>query len=408
MNYVGFTPHADQREKINLIEQDEVKYIVLTTGRQWGKTLLGMNLLLKWALENPKSTLMWVSPIYKQSKNVLGMLSNAILGTPIVESINRSDMEVYLINGSKILFRSAERADNLRGATLDYLVVDEAAFIADEVWDLVLKQTTMVKGKKVLFISTPRGKNFLFNLYLKGLDESQPLYLSLKGTSYDTPYISKEELDEAKTALPTDVFAQEILAEFIDTGGEVFKDIDTFCTLPTFQAPISSKKYYAGLDLGRTNDWSVLTILDEDGNVVDIYRERQKSWDYIVERVVERVKRYNATLLVEVNNIGDVIYEQIKKRYTNADPFVTTNSSKQNIIEDIIYATNEGNLRLPTGDTFPPLYSELKAFSFEYSPRTRQVRYEAQGGHHDDCVMSLAIAYNALKQKKTKGTYYVY
>ena len=404
----GFTPHADQRRVINTIDENpEAKFITLVTGRQWGKTLLGINLLLKWSLETPGSSLMWVSPIYKQSKKVLEDIGAVIGGSSIVKSINKSDMEIIFTNKSRILFRSGEREDNLRGNTLDYLIIDEAAFIKDEVWDTVLKQTVMVKGKRVLFISTPKGKNFLYSLSIRGEDPDQHKYLALKGTSYDTPYISKDELDEAKETLPEDIYKQEILAQFIDSGGEVFKDIDTYCILPNWIQP-SSKKHYAGLDLGRANDYTVLTILDEDGKVVKIYRDRMKPWLEIVTNVINEIKKYNTTLFVEVNNVGDVIYEQIKKEHYNTHPFITTSNSKQNIIEDLIYGLNNQNLILPSPTLFSPLHQELKTFTFEYSPKNRTIKYGAQQGHHDDTIMSLAIAYNCLKQKKTTGSYYVY
>ncbi len=408
MEVIGFTPHPDQRRVIDSIENSEAKYITLTTGRQWGKTMLGMNLILKWSLTTPKSSNMWVSPVYQQSKRVMDLIHNAIAGTNIIKSINRSEMVIELNNGSSILFRSAEREDNLRGHTLDHLIVDESAFIKDAVWDTVLKQTTLVKGRRVLFISTPKGKNFLYSLHIRGMDETQKSYLSLKGTSYDTPYITKEELDEARDTLPEEVYKQEILAEFLDNGGEVFNNIDRYCTIPQWSDPQGGKNYYAGLDLGRTNDYTVLTIFDENGNVVFIWRERQKSWDYIVGQVLNYVKKYKANLMVEVNNIGDVIYEQLKNQYQNTDPFVTRNDSKQNIIEDLIYGLNKGDILLPSQQLFSPLYNELRVFSFDYSPKTRRITYKAKEGHHDDCVMSLAIGYNCLKQKKTKGSYYVY
>ena len=186
----GFTPHADQRRVINTIDENpEAKFITLVTGRQWGKTLLGINLLLKWSLETPGSSLMWVSPIYKQSKKVLEDIGAVIGGSSIVKSINKSDMKIIFTNKSRILFRSGEREDNLRGNTLDYLIIDEAAFIKDEVWDTVLKQTVMVKGKRVLFISTPKGKNFLYSLSIRGEDPDQHKYLALK-EHLTTPLIS--------------------------------------------------------------------------------------------------------------------------------------------------------------------------------------------------------------------------
>lgn len=409
MKVKGFTPHPDQREKINLIEQGEEKYIVLTTGRQWGKTMMGVNMILKWALTKQNQKCMWVSPIYKQSKNAFEILTKALGGTPVLKKEpNISELEITLINGSRILFRSAERPDGLRGHTLDYLIVDEAAFIKDEVWDKVLKPTVLVKGKKVLFISTPKGKNFLYSLNQRGLDPDQKSYLTLRGTSYDTPFISADELNEARQTLPEEVFKQEIMGEFIDSGGEVFKDLDQYCILKEWSSKSSGRKYYGGLDLGRSEDYTVLTIMDDTGKVVYIYRDRHKSWDELVGNIVRICKEYDCQLGIEVNSIGDVIYEQVRNKYNKVHPFVTTTSSKTNIIEDLIYASNERSIQVPTSELFPALYNELKVFTFEYNPKTRNIRYGAMSGHHDDCVMSLAICYNTLKQKKTSGSYYVY
>jgi len=133
----GFTPHKHQKKVIKEIENPDVKYVVLTTGRQYGKTILAQNLLLKWGLTNPKSVLMWVSPVYSQSRKVFQDLIKAIQHTDLLEEINKTNLTIKFINGSVIHFKSAERADSLRGMTLNYLIIDEAAFIKDNVWNLV-------------------------------------------------------------------------------------------------------------------------------------------------------------------------------------------------------------------------------------------------------------------------------
>ena len=102
------------------------------------------------------------------------------------------------------------------------------------------------------------------------------------------------------------------------------------------------------------------------------------------------------------------LFEELKKRVNKTEAFVTSNSSKQEIIEDLIYALNEGLIQLPNRDVYAPLYQELGTFSYEYSLKTRKVKYGALEGAHDDTVMSLALAYHTLKKRKTKGTYYVY
>jgi hypothetical protein len=152
----GFTPTKKQKEIIDACLSKNVKYIVGCFGRQSGKSFTAMNLLLKWALEDNGSVGMWVSPVYSQARKVFEDLEKAMDGSPIIVSKNKSNYDMNLINGSKILFRSAERGDTLRGYTLDYLICDEAAFIDDNIWNEILKPTILVKGKKALFISTPK------------------------------------------------------------------------------------------------------------------------------------------------------------------------------------------------------------------------------------------------------------
>lgn len=402
-----FDPHPDQRKKIQEIQQKDPKFIILKVGRQWGKSMTALNLLLKWVLEKDKSVGLWVAPIYAQSKKVFEEMVSSMVDTGLVKKIDKSDLFVRFINGSVIYFRSAERPDNLRGMTITHLVVDEAAFIKDDVWSQVLRPTTLVKGEKVLFISTPKGKNYFYELYNRGLSEDYPEYLSLHGTSFDTPFISKEELEEAQRSLPEHIYRQEILAEFIDDGGSVFTDLDKVCVLRQYRQPQPNQKYYGGIDWGRMNDYTVLTILDDQGELVYQYRERQKSWDIIVSEVSTILKQYKPQVYSEINSMGDVLHEQLRKQYPTAQPFLTTNDTKQEIIEDLIMSVNEEKIKLPNKDLNLTLYNELSQFTYEYSSRTRKIKYGAPNGLHDDTVMSLAIAYHALKKKINHGRYVV-
>ena len=104
------------------------------------------------------------------------------------------------------MFRSTERPDTFRGYTLQYLVIDEAAFVADKVWTEILKPTILVKGKKCVFCSTPKGKNWFYSLHLRGLDEDQPMYRTVSAKMSDNPYINKEEIEESRRTLPEDIY----------------------------------------------------------------------------------------------------------------------------------------------------------------------------------------------------------
>lgn len=403
----GFTPHKKQRELVNICLDNTIKYIVACTGRQFGKTFLSVNIMLKWALETNNSLTMFVAPIYAQSKKVFEELTKLLDGTELTTSINKSELEISFINGSKIIFKSAEREQNLRGYTLDYLVIDEAAFTKDNVWKEVLRPTVLVKGKKVLLISTPKGRNWFYEMAMRGLNEDYPQYKTFQATSFDTPYITKEELEEAKNTLPEHIYRQEILAEFIDDGGSVFNNLNQHSTITQYPKLNKDEKYYGGLDFGRQNDYTVLTIINSKGEVVYHYRERQKSWDIIISELTNILKQYNPIVFAETNGIGDVLYDNLKKKYSKIHPFTTTNDSKQNLIEDLIMSFNEGKVKIPTKELNPSLIQELSVFTYEYSTRTRKIKYNAPNGFHDDCVISLALSYHSFKKKLTHAQYVV-
>ena len=397
-----FKPHLKQRECIDRIESSGCKYITIDCGRQFGKSLLAMNLLLKWCLENDNSVGFWVSPIYSQAKKVFDELAKALKDTGLITSLNRTEVWIKFNNGSKIHFKSGEKPDNLRGYTLDFLVMDEAAFMRDEVWNEILRPATLVRGKRILFISTPKGKNYFYTLYNRGTSEDNPDYLSLKYTSYDTPFITKDEIDEAKNSLPDDIFRQEIMAEFIEDGGEVFRNFSQSQLINRWKEPVESEKYWAGIDLGRQNDFTVVTIVNNFNEICMIYRERRNNWSNIVDSIVNILKKYNAKAIVEVNSIGDVIFEQIYTRHRKIEAFHTTNTNKEEIINNLIVQINDQTLLLPTKELFEPLDTELRVFTFEYSTKSRKIRYFAPAGHHDDCVMSLAFALESKRNNVAK------
>ena len=226
MTVTGFSPHKVQAELLQSIVGGKEKYHIASIGRQFGKSMMGMNLALYWGFNDSPCKILWVSPVYSQANKVQKELMSAIAASGIVKSNNYSSSELELKNGSTIYFRSAERYDNIRGMTLDYAIIDEAAFIKDDAWSEAIKPTLLVRGKKVLFISTPKGKNWFYELFQYGQSDDYPNYKSYKGSSYDTPFISVDEIDDAKRTVPELIFKQEYLAEFIDGGGEVFANID--------------------------------------------------------------------------------------------------------------------------------------------------------------------------------------
>ena len=400
----NFVPHRKQQEFIDAILGGKEKFITITASRQTGKSLLAMNLVLYWAINNGPCKILWVAPVYAQVSKVHKEIVEAITSSGIISNNNYSENYLELKNGSVIYFRSAERYDNIRSLTCDYGVLDEAGFMKDEAWTAAIRPVFAVKGKKVIFISTPKGKNFFYNLYQLGLSLDNPRYLSMSATCYDTPYLSIEEIDDAKKTLPESIFKQEYLAEFIDGGGSVFQNISKNY-FDAYTNPVG--KVFCGIDLAKQNDFTVATFIDTQGKVIHIYRANHKEWGTMVAEILVLVKKYGATVLIEVNSIGDVIYELFKKQWNDTHPFVTSNSSKQEIVEGLILDFNEGSVKIPSNELNPVLTNELEIFTYDYNPKTRSIKYGHPQGLHDDTVLSLCLGNYARKKMKSYGTYAV-
>ena len=404
MIVTGPSLHAGQHRAVELLK-GPAKYVTVVAPRQVGKTFLSLQSLLYWSINDPGSTIFFCSPTYQQAKKPMEELYDAIQSSGIVKSYNRSDFKIELKNGSQILFKSTERADNLRGYTGDYMVVDEAAYQGEEVWGSVLRPIMLVRGKKVLFISTPKGNNWFKKMYDAGQDKDQTNYASCRMHYSENPYLDVAELQEAKRSLPEHIFKAEYEGSFVDSGATVFGDLEKNVYLGDWMKPVG--KVYCGIDLGRADDYTVATFMDSNGTVIDIYRENKQDWSIMVSQILERIRKWNATVMIEVNSIGDVVFEMIKKQYQDTHPFVTSNKSKNDIIEGLAVDLNNVEVRIPSETLFPPLQFELSIFEYEYSPKTRTLRYNAPAPFHDDCVMSLAIANYNRKQNRHLGTYAV-
>ena len=385
-----YTPHANQTLIHNSINNEPYKYYVLNIGRQWGKSLLGVNQALYWLFNIPNIKVGWVSPVYKQCKKVFNDIDLAFSDSQFVfKDRNRTDLYYRSHKNSIIQFYSSENYDTIRGETFDFLLCDETSMQQEQAWNEVLRATVLVRGRKVIFLSTPKGKNWFFGLH--SLDGVNPQYKSFTMTSYDNPLIKRNEIDDARLTLPDHIFRQEYLAEFIDGGSNLFGEV-------RYEDNISGTKFFGGLDVARAEDYTVLTIYNENGQMVFIERWRHDSWANIVRVVATIIDKYNARTFVEINSIGDPIFEMLQKIIktpSNLEPFATTSKSKQDIIEQLVIANQSREV------TFLPvewLRKEFLVFTYEYSPKTRSIKYAAPSGFHDDGIMSAAIGYEAYKK----------
>lgn len=247
---------------------DEHRFRVLDAGRRFGKSVLARMIVLKWATD--KQGLYWiVSPTYRQNKNIHWRDFKKEIPKEWITKTNESELSVTLKNGSIIELKGAENPDSLRGVKLRGLVVDEVASIKnwDWLWHEVLRPTLTDYEAPALFISTPKGFNHFHDLFNMGQGDDE-MYKSWRFTSYDNPYIPKEELDQAKLELTDDAFAQEYMADFRKHTGLIYKDFDReLHVIEPFYVP-EDWQVFRGIDFGSRNPTAcVWGAVDNDNNV---------------------------------------------------------------------------------------------------------------------------------------------
>jgi len=402
MEAVGFRPHRGQQKVIDTIVGTPEKYITVVSPRQVGKSLLLVNLILYYGINDKGTKIGVITPIYQQARKLMEDLYEAIKDSGIVEATNFSNFEIKLKTGSKIYFRSSEREDGLRGYTFDYLFLDEASYQSEDAWKRAIQPTALVHGKKVVLFSTPRGRDWFYEHYQMGQDHNYPNHASVKMEQGDNPYIDVEEIAAAKRSLPDSIFRAEYLGEFLEGESQVFQNFNA----NTFERwPKPQGKCYIGVDLAQTGDYTVATVIDASGAVVEIYRDNHKEWETMQANIIQLARKYTATVMIETNSMGSVVLEGIKKKYQDTHGFNTSNQSKRDIVESLIMGFNEGTVKIPSATLLPELHRELEVFEMTYNPQTRSVKYAARNNFHDDMVISLCIAnYNRI-QNKNYGTY---
>ena len=390
---IQYKPHYAQSLIHEACDNDDYKFITCNTSRQFGKTKLLSIQAIKWALQAP-NLLIWIvlptdGQALKIAQGIMGPLQES--GIVKTKSETLGSISITFLNKSKIQFKSARSEDNLRGNTLDYLIIDEAAFIKESVFqNILLPMIITKKSSRVLICSTPKGRtNWFYTQYMKKGD----IYKSFKFTYKDNPMVDMDIIDEFKKSYPEDFFKQEFLAEFIDAS-QLFSNIEQ-CEIENHLIS-ESDIYYGGIDLGMKNDFSVFSVVNEFGELV--YQDSFTGLEVgaLIDRLDETFKKYNfQRVYVEDNSFGIAIVQLLRERwFEKVKPFNTNVKTKSNIISNLISAFSQKLIKFTTNDE---LVSELCDFGYKVT-NSGAITYSAISGH-DDRVMSLAIAWECFNKR---------
>jgi hypothetical protein len=378
------------------VRRHPARFKVLACGRRWGKTRLGAILCLDTAI-NLRGAAWWIAPTYKVAAvgwRQLKGLARQIPGTVIREV----DRKAEFPGGGWYQVRSADDPDGLRGEGLNRVILDECAFIAEKAWSEALRPALSDRKGDALFISTPKGQNWFWRAWLKGQEDGRE-WMSWRFPSVSNPHLDPAEVESARGDLPERTYQQEYLAEFIDEAGGVFRKVREAVDKDrrTSDPPKPGTSYAMGVDVARTEDFTVIAVLDPAGRQVYHDRFNQISWERILGAVRAASEKYNkATVFFDSTGVGDPPFEQLRKAGVPVRGYAFTNASKEALIDNLALKIEQGAVRLMD---IPAQTNELLAYQYELTP-SRNVRMNAPEGMHDDCVIGLALAAWGLANRR--------
>lgn len=390
--------HAGQKE----LERSRARFNVVACGRRFGKTTFAIRKVAETALAGYPAA--WGGPTYKSVGETWRLLCDLL--RPVTRRRSEQEKRLELVTGGIVDVWSLEEADHVRGRGYKTFVVDEAAAIArlQYAWEQVIRPTLTDYMGDAWFPSTPKGRNYFWDLFKLGRDPEEPEWASFRFPSADNPFLPKSEIAAAKRSLPQRVFAQEYEADFVSDDVGVFRRVEEAARMPGAVAQdraLPGHVYVAGLDFGRMNDFTVLTVLDVSLSPVELVavdRFNQTDWQTQWTRIQALHHRFRpVAMLAEKNAAGDPVLTVLRMLGLPVVEFVTTNPSKALAVQALALALEQEQLRLLDD---PVVLGELQAFEVEKLP-SGALRYGAPEGKHDDVVMSLCLGWLAATGRLT-------
>lgn len=418
--FLGYHPYPYQAA----IHSSWAQYRVVVVGRQSGKSTLAALEATFELLFNRTSWGWVVAPVYSQASIIFERVEDLVMR--VTENlpgrreirISRRNMSIEIrhyddqgryLGRSRFQGKTSENPDNLRGASLNYLIVDEAAMVDGQVFYESLLPTLTTTNGWVLLISTPKGYNWFYDFF-----QLAQRYESYPGYPYTTQYgawqlptwdanpsIPASFFEQHRAIQPERIFRQEYGAEFLADSGSVFQKLDQVPRRsPLYRderelrimSPVHHHRYVIGADFARLDDFSVFTVVDMDLRmVVHVLRMNTVSWERQLEELASLTRQYpGAFVAVDGRGVGDPLVEALAAKGVPVSVVQLSNTTiKEQYVSKLALAIEHGRITLPDDLEY---LQEFRDFIYERTP-SGQLRMRAAGKGKDDRVISLAMAW---------------
>jgi hypothetical protein len=403
-------PHSGQKA----IRGEARRFNWLAAGRRWRKTTLVMAIAAEAAMKGQK--ILWGAPTYDQVRVGWSEMRH---GAARVAEFNQTFMEARFQTGGMVTFRSLDNPDSARGHTADGIILDESGDVQKDAWTEVLRPMLIDTGGWAWCVGSPRGLNWFWREWSEAASSARidsiawqaptlgvavdPVthLLARRPHPLENPAIEFGEISAAYDTMTERQFSQEILAEFVEAGGGVFRNLDQACVLSA-APPQPGHHYVIGVDWALSHDFTVISILDAFTlEQVAIDRFNQIDYGFQLSRLERIAELYQPIAIVpESNAMGTPLCQDLARRGLPVYPFTSSSASKRAAIEELSLALERGTLKLLNNAVQK---GELLAYQSETLP-SGMIRYAAPAGGYDDTVMALAMAWYAVTAGNSSAT----
>lgn len=405
---LNFTLHPAQQQ----IFQSDKRFKVVGAGRRFGKSYLARVNLIVEALKSKNEfgydlsdkACYYIAPTFNQAKDIMWQ-SLKQMAAPITKKIRENECILTLSNDRQIHLKGSDRPESLRGVGLSYVVMDEYAFMKEEVWTAIIRPTLADVRGSALFIGTPNGKNHFYDLFLNA-EKDEDDWDAWTFKSLDNPFLDPKEVVLATKDMPLEFVKQEFEANFSSFGGTVFKE-DMFVVedRPSYGSDIymtvdpAGYEDVKGIAQGKTKrlDETAISVVEvnEDGwHVFDIITGRWNVRETAV-RILRTAQKYKPRMVgIERGALKNALmpYLTDNMKRLNVFPYITElTHGNQKKYDRIVWALQgrmeQGRLSFQEGEYLNKLFEQLLDFpnplshddmidSLAYIDQIAQVRYD--------------------------------
>lgn len=293
------------------IDEDPARFKIVRAGRKFGKTTFSQ----KWALDMlrvPNSNHWHIAPTYRQAKLISWEeFKRLIPAEALGKKPNDQDLMITLKNGSRLHLMGSDDPDALRGPSPTSATFEEAAFQKREVWHEIMRPNLMPRKSPVLFIGTPKGYNWFYDLEQearRSVAAGEGKWAIFHYTVYNNPHIDAAEIADAKRSCDSDaVWRQEYMAEYESSVGRVFAAFNEDRHVGSVDRPVGD--VFRSVDWGMRDDTACL-------------------WGYVRNRKLYIYREYSD------NNLSAPAQAEIVKGLTGTEKVVRTAISHDAAKED--------------------------------------------------------------------------